>query len=60
MKNQGCIFLLLASLISCETSLVYRVEIPPPSYYSEVHQVSEVQQGKMKIVWVIDNSGSMK
>ena len=61
MKNQGSIFSLftLAVLLSCESSLVYRVEVPPPSFFTEFHQVSEVKRGKMKIVWVIDNSGSM-
>ena len=61
MKNQGSIFSLftLVVLLSCESSLVYRVEVPPPSFFTEFHQVSEVKRGKMKIVWVIDNSGSM-
>ncbi|MCY4523278.1 MAG: hypothetical protein OXB84_00925 [Halobacteriovoraceae bacterium] len=60
MKRQGCAFFLFAFLLSCESNrLVYRLDVPPPSYYSETHRISEIRQGKMDAIVSIDNSGSM-
>ena len=53
------IFLILLLAVACgkESSYLYKVEDFQSQLVSERYQLSE--EGKVDIVWVIDNSGSM-
>ena len=58
MTQGRTLFLFL--LISCQTPLLYRNDSPPESHYEEIHDLTETEKAKVDIIWVVDNSFSMK
>ena len=53
----GLLGLILSS--SCKPDFLYHKQVPAAAYHLEIHKGPEVKQGKVDILWVIDNSPSM-
>ena len=53
----GLLVLILSS--SCKPDFLYHKQVPAAAYHLEIHRGPEVKQGKVDILWVIDNSPSM-